>query len=154
MLGSSALPIHGADCSNRRMLSGAELGAALKSAMDAKKVKQPAVAAAFGVAQSSVSEWISYGRIAKKHIPKLLDFFADVVGPDHWGLPFTREEYELVMAFRDLHQASRRELLVNVKRAAMQQVEARERGADLLTVPSGLGELHPSDPKRRQTRRG
>lgn len=69
------------------MLTGPELGAALKEAMRLKGVRQAAVAAHFKIAQPSVSEWIRYGRIGKQHIPTLVSFFADVVGPEHWGLP-------------------------------------------------------------------
>lgn len=69
------------------MLSGKDLGTALADAMRKKGVNQPTVAAEFEISQPSVSEWIKYGRIAKKHIPHLVDWFADVVGPEHWGLP-------------------------------------------------------------------
>jgi predicted XRE-type DNA-binding protein len=68
------------------VLTGAQLGAALKEAMTRKGVTQNDVAAEFGVAQSSVSEWIKYGRIAKKHLNHLVVYFAAEVGPQHWGL--------------------------------------------------------------------
>ena len=69
------------------MLTGPALGAALKAAMDLKKVKQGAVAKEFGVSQPSVSEWIRFGRIDKRHIPHLVSYFSDVAGFEHWGLP-------------------------------------------------------------------
>lgn len=87
MFNASALPITGAACCNRPMLKGKELGAAFKEAVARKKVRQREVAAEFGVKQSSVSEWARYGRISKEHIPHLVSWFADVVGPEHWGLP-------------------------------------------------------------------
>lgn len=68
------------------MLTGPELGAALRAAMDLRKLTQMDVAQEFGVAQSSVSEWIKYGRIGKKHLNHLVAYFSSVVGPDHWGL--------------------------------------------------------------------
>lgn len=69
------------------MFSGAELAAALKSAMAAKRVTQDEVAREFGIRQPSVAEWCKFGRIAKKHIPHLVEYFSDQVGPTHWGLP-------------------------------------------------------------------
>jgi len=87
MLSASALPITGIACCNPQMLMGESLGAALREAMKQKGVTQHDVAAAFGVRQPSVSEWLRYGRVAKKHIPALVNYFSDVVGPEHWGLP-------------------------------------------------------------------
>lgn len=62
----------------REMHTGTELGRALKAAMEAKGVNQQAVAQAFGISQPSVSEWIKFGRIAKRHIPRLVAFFAEL----------------------------------------------------------------------------
>ena len=69
------------------MLTGPMLGQAMREAMTLKKVRQRHVAEEFGVTQSSVSEWLKFGRIDKKHIPHLVDYFADVVSFEHWGLP-------------------------------------------------------------------
>jgi hypothetical protein len=69
------------------MYTGPQLGAAIREAMAAKKVTQAAVAKAFNVTQPSVSEWLRFGRIGKQHIPLLVSWFSDVVGPEHWGLP-------------------------------------------------------------------
>lgn len=55
--------------------------------MRLKGVTQAEVAAAFGVKQPSVSEWIKFGRIGKKHITRLVQYFSVQVGPEHWGLP-------------------------------------------------------------------
>lgn len=68
------------------MFSGPELGAALRAAMALKGVTQQQVADAFGVRQSSVHEWLKYGRVAKSRIEPLVVYFSDVVGPAHWGL--------------------------------------------------------------------
>lgn len=100
------------------MLTGKELGDALKSAMAEKGVKQADVAAAFGIRQPSVSEWLSTGRIGKKHIPKLIEYFSDAVGPDHWGLPFSFDEFKLVMAFRTLPEGLRADLLEKTQAAS------------------------------------
>lgn len=68
------------------MLSGAELGAAIREAMRLKGVTQAVVAREFGVTQPSVSDWLKYGRIDKAHISHLVAYFSDVVGADFWGL--------------------------------------------------------------------
>lgn len=68
------------------MHSGTELGAALKEAMTRKGVTQKQVADHFKIYQPSVSNWIKTGRIHKDHIAELLEYFSDVVGPEHWGL--------------------------------------------------------------------
>jgi predicted XRE-type DNA-binding protein len=92
MLLASALPITGTACftagmGTKDMLEKERLGEALRAAMALKKVTQQRVADEFGVRQSSVAEWVKFGRIRKKHIPHLVEFFSDVVGPEHWGLP-------------------------------------------------------------------
>lgn len=86
MNSASALPITGAACCNLRMLTGADLGRALLLAMQRKGVKQQRMAEEFGVRQPSVSEWLRYGRIGKRHLTHLVAYFKDVVGPEHWGL--------------------------------------------------------------------
>ena len=55
--------------------------------MAQKGVSQSVVAGEFEIKQPSVSEWIKYGRIGKRHLTHLVEYFSDVVGPDHWGLP-------------------------------------------------------------------
>lgn len=69
------------------MYTGKQLGDALKAAMLLKEVQQGDVAAAFGVKQPSVSEWLKFGRIHKRHLTTLVEYFGDVVGPEHWGMP-------------------------------------------------------------------
>lgn len=71
------------------MFEKTDLANALKSAIAKKGVTQKAVADHFGVQQPSVADWLAHGRISKKHIEKLVAYFSDVVGPDHWGLPAT-----------------------------------------------------------------
>lgn len=68
------------------MLTGKELGHAIKAAIEAKGVTQKAVAAFFGVKPPSVSDWIKRGTISKEKLPRLWGYFSDVVGPEHWGL--------------------------------------------------------------------
>lgn len=74
---------------NKAMLEGKELGAAIKSAMDKKGVGPTALAAVFGIKPPSVSDWKNRGCVKKNHLPKLIAYFSDVVGPEHWGLSTT-----------------------------------------------------------------
>lgn len=68
------------------MLTGKELGIALADAMKRKGVGPTEVARAFGVKPPSVKDWQEFGRIHKKHLPGLIQYFSDVVPPEHWGL--------------------------------------------------------------------
>lgn len=131
------------------MLSGLELAAAFTEAMRLKKVKgitQQQVATAFGVRQASVSEWGKTGRIAKKHLNLLVEYFADVVGAEHWGLHeaiqdalakarypeanlrLSPTERDLIAAFRQLPDKEQVELLHDVMARAesIHQVVMRE----------------------------
>ncbi len=68
------------------MFSGEQLGQAISEAIKRKNVSQKEVADHFGVKQPSVSGWIKNGRIDKKHLDKLIDYFSDVVTPSHFGI--------------------------------------------------------------------
>ncbi len=70
------------------MLTGEKLGAAIEQAREKKGVSKKALADAMGVKPASVQDWVKYGRIAKERINDLVAYFADVVGPEHWGLDF------------------------------------------------------------------
>lgn len=70
------------------MLTGKELGAAIEQARKKKGVTKVAFAEAMGVKPSSVQDWVKFGRIAKERIDGLVKYFADVVGPEYWGLDF------------------------------------------------------------------
>lgn len=113
------------------MLEGPALGHALREAMTRKRVTQQQVADVFGVKQPSVADWLKHGRVAKRHINRMLEFFSDVVGPEHWGLPtgeashiqpavvseqpanygpeLTPLEHELLAALRQLPESEQRE---------------------------------------------
>lgn len=69
------------------MLTGSELGKAIKAAIKAKGLSQRAVAKKFGIRAPSVSGWIKDGRIEKTRLIELIEFCQDVAGPEHWGLP-------------------------------------------------------------------
>ncbi|MDO5288519.1 MAG: S24 family peptidase [Pseudomonadota bacterium] len=68
------------------MLTGTELGEALRKAIELKGVKKVDVANHFGVKPPSVQDWLKRGVIAKDKLPELWAYFSDVVGPEHWGL--------------------------------------------------------------------
>lgn len=138
MLSAMALPMTGGACWNRPMLQGKELADALRLAIEAKrhtpgfeKLGPTELARVFGVAQGSMSEALNTGRLAKKHIPKLLEYFADVVGPDHWGLPFSKREFDVMLLMRSLPEHMQ-DLLVK----RMSQEVQRRRGDDETTVAS------------------
>ena len=71
---------------NKAMLEGKELGRALSIAMDIKGVGPTELAAVFGVKPPSVSDWKARGCISKRHLPGVIQFFSDVVTPEHWGM--------------------------------------------------------------------
>jgi hypothetical protein len=68
------------------MLTGEKLGNALREAIRLKGVSNAEVARYFGVKGPSVYDWLRYGRIGKKHIDRMVSYFADVVPPEHWGI--------------------------------------------------------------------
>lgn len=68
------------------MLTGPALGAAIEAARKKKAVTKKALADHFGVEPPSVQDWVNRGTIAKEKLPELWRYFADVVGPEHWGL--------------------------------------------------------------------
>ncbi len=74
------------------MLAGRDLGAALVRAMEIKGIGPSALARQFNVTPSSVGDWRKRGCIHKRHLGKLVAFFADVVPPSHWGLKPTRDD--------------------------------------------------------------
>ncbi len=71
------------------MLTGEKLGEALAAAIRMKGVSKADVARHFDVKPPSVQGWLKHGRISKSHIEKLLAYFSDVVGPEHWGISST-----------------------------------------------------------------
>jgi len=68
------------------MLTGSELGAAIEAARIAKGVSKKQLADDFSVKPPSVQGWVKNGRIDKSKLMDVIAYFADVVGPDHWGM--------------------------------------------------------------------
>ncbi|MBA6092853.1 S24 family peptidase [Pseudomonas monteilii] len=68
------------------MLTGPELGAAIEAARIAKGVSKKKIADDFQVKPPSVQGWVKNGRIDKSKLMDVIAYFADVVGPEHWGL--------------------------------------------------------------------
>lgn len=66
---------------------GTAIGVAIQRKLDNASVHSKAeVARHFGVSPQAVSEWVRTGSFAKDKLPELWRFFADVAGPDHWGM--------------------------------------------------------------------
>jgi hypothetical protein len=123
------------------VLQGVELAAAIRSAIELKaalpgagRVGPTALARALDMTQPSASELLKTGRLAKEKLPLLLAYFEDVVGPDHFGLPFSRFEAEFVRHLRRLPHQAQQQLLERVRSAAEKIDEAT----------AGLGEPTPS----------
>ena len=68
------------------MLTGPELGAAIEAARIAKGVSKKQLADDFAVKPPSIQGWVKNGRIDKSKLMDVIAYFADVVGPDHWGM--------------------------------------------------------------------
>lgn len=76
-----ALPKGMGKSPNRAMpISSKELGEKLRGAMEAKGTRPPELAELCGVRVPSVYDWMEHGRIAKKHLPKLAEFFGTSLG--------------------------------------------------------------------------
>ena len=71
---------------NKAMLTGQKLGAAIESAIRLKGVSKVEIARRYGIKPPSVTDWCKRGTITKDKLQDLMEFCADVVGPDHWGL--------------------------------------------------------------------
>lgn len=74
------------------MLTGFDLGRAIELARIRKGVSKAHLAAQFEVKPPSVQTWIKFGRIDKGKLFALMEYFSDVVGPDHWGIPQSEAE--------------------------------------------------------------
>lgn len=73
------------------MHTGKKLGEAIADAIQKKinngSIKSKAdVAHHFGIKVPSIYTWIKNGTISKDKLPELWNYFADVAGPEHWGL--------------------------------------------------------------------
>lgn len=93
---NKALPYPMRRVPNKAMLTGKELGDALRIAIEKKsallqgrgegRLTKKAVADHFHVQPPSVQDWINFGRIGKHHLNELVTFFSDVVDASHWGI--------------------------------------------------------------------
>lgn len=68
------------------MLTGKALGDAVGAAITLKGVSKAEVARHFNIKGPSIYDWIDHGRVGKRHLTRLVEYFSDVVGPEHWGL--------------------------------------------------------------------
>lgn len=125
MLAATALPMKGFACSNQPMLQGKELAKALKEAMDKLRALPgyerwgpTKLGEALSMSQPAASELLQTGRLAKDKYLKLVEIFKDVVGPEHWGLPYTSEEMRLLSDIRELPSTLREQLLMRISTEA------------------------------------
>lgn len=146
---STALPMPASARCNFRVLQGKELAAAIRAAIELKsakvgagKVGPTALGNALGIKQPSASELLTTGRLSKEKLPKLLDYFEDVVGPDHFGLPFSRLEAEVVKYLRGIPLSAQERLRDDLKAAA-------ER-ASAATSTLGVQAAEPEKPSRKR----
>lgn len=107
------------------MLQGKELGTAIKAAMKLKKVTQQQVADEFGIFQPSVSAWTRTGRIDKGHLDHLIKYFADVVGPAHWGLTTLTTNYDEAM--KQAVERVEREMTANLEGLSLRAISLAKR---------------------------
>lgn len=68
------------------MLSGPELGAAIRLALKEVGLSTTTAAARYGIKKSSVSGWFSTGRISTDILIDIMDLCSPKLGPEHWGL--------------------------------------------------------------------
>lgn len=68
------------------MFTGEKLGNAINEAIKKKGISKADVARHFGIKPPSVSGWIKTGRVSKEHIGRLIEYFSDVVTPEHFGI--------------------------------------------------------------------
>lgn len=68
------------------MLRGVQLGKALDKARKIKGCTKNKLAADFGVTSETMHSWIGTGRIEPGQIADLMEYFADYVGSEHWGV--------------------------------------------------------------------
>lgn len=155
MLNASALPIKGVACCNSVMGKAVppnakaptetqELALALGQAMELKKrvpgfesFGPSAVARYLEIKQPSASQIFTTGRVSKKNLVALIDLFSDVVGPDHFGFPISKAEYDLIKNLRRLSAETQEALRQRVDGAIAQldQIEIQI-AAPLTTTPA------------------
>jgi phage repressor protein C with HTH and peptisase S24 domain len=121
------------------MLTGQDLGAAIDAARLIKKLSKKALAEHFSITPPSVQGWIKTGRIDKSKLIEVIDFFSDVVGPDHWGLSgrsannlFLSDSYDAVA---EMHAAAAHQIYPGSS--------ARENGSSYkVTLEQGAGKSY------------
>lgn len=108
--------------------------------LEIAKITQAEIGKALGMSQPSVSELLKFGRLAKEKVPVLLDYFSDVVGPDHFGLPFSKFEMDLLKELRKLPAHTQSALLERVRKSV-----------DAVTIATAeLDEPLEAAPRKRQ----
>jgi predicted XRE-type DNA-binding protein len=126
LIKASGIAEYSTNGESEAMLTGEELGSAIREAIKLKGVKFVEVARQFGVSPPSVQDWMRRGTISKDKLPMLWSYFSDVAGPEHWGLVdypttsnvLTDSERALVDDFRLLTDDDQQELASEIARRA------------------------------------
>lgn len=115
---SEELPTRPTNGESKAMLTGKDLGDAIREAVRLKDLKErdagrPGVrlvdvASHFGVKPPSVQDWLRQGTISKDKLPVLWLYFSDVVGPEHWGLESFPQSRVPGMVFDELTVSERK----------------------------------------------
>lgn len=134
------------------MLDGEKLVAALAAAMALKKDKDPRFGPSelgrlLGIKQPSASELLKTGRLKKDRYLKLVEAFSDVVGPEHWGLPYNSEDFEALRLFQKLPPDARAKLTERMRQVVAQIDEASSL-LDVAVVPEDASRKQLSAGKR------
>lgn len=118
------------------MLTGQELGAAIDEARIIKNLSKKALAEHFRIAPPSVQGWIKTGRIDKSKLIEVIDFFSDVVGPEHWGL----SERSAANLFSPNYDSIAQHAEAAAKLQALSGAQVRERGISYGGANKGVPE--------------
>jgi transcriptional regulator with XRE-family HTH domain len=143
-----ALPCRLVRSSNLGMQSSKDLAVLLRTQMAAKGTKPAELAELCGVKAPSVYDWINYGRIAKKHIPRLAEFFGTPLG--YWlGTDEDEDdldplERQLLAMYRALDQEFRDRLLQDANHLLNLQAPPKPSAADPFN-----GNKPPTPPKKK-----
>ncbi len=95
------------------MLTGKALGTAITEAIEKKGISKADVARHFGIKPPSISDWCARGTISKDKLDGLFKLFADVVGPEHWGIGDTTLVRQTAPSYRVTKESAARMKLMS-----------------------------------------
>ena len=130
------------------MLTGKNLGVAIASAIKLKGVSKAAVARHFNVKPPSISDWCDRGPIKKDKLTDLFDYFADVVGPAHWGLSRALISSEPPRKYNVTQIAKKTDPFIAEAISIMEATDAVGRQLALAGIKVALRDHKPTKAKR------